>query len=310
MHEYNCDSLKKLPVSDELMKKALAIPETANKPAAVPWYRQNRAVATAASVVLVTVIGFSLYFIFGNIKRSVAPVIGSVPVASAPSTAADESLPPTGEPSDSMTAAIDGTQKPSQPVTEPSSRFATDAAGRIAPSATTPTGAAESAPAVPQQSEATQKSHPTQRATEQPPIPTSAPKTEPDTLPPPQETEPADPDPTVEPWEPIAEPNTDLPEPIEPTDAALTFRETIRVSDPAYSGKIYCRIYDRDRGIVLGDPDRYAQSHRADYTVNGAMLTVVYRPSEHGITVPPGRYAIAFHNERGKLLIGGYYTVH
>ena len=327
MNEFNCNSLKNLPVPEKLIQKALAIPETAEKaPAVLPRYRRGRMTATAASIVLVTVLGISLYFLFGNIdppvEPSVTPARESVSDTAAPDETAKNTAPPlTVKPSDGVSSATDGTQKPSQPAVPPSAQTATDSAGRIvsapptgAPEIT-PTEARRSAPTkqpgTAQKQEPTQKPSPTRRATENPVTPTSQPITHPPTealLPtvePAIVTEPEWEQPS--PTEPAHEPQSAATQP--PVDTVLTFRSTIRVRDPQYSGKVYCRIYDRNARAALGDPDRFADSHRAEYTLNGNAMTAVYRPSEHGISVPPGSYAVSFYDESGDIFIGWYETV-
>ena len=128
MNKYNCDSLKNLPVPDELIEKALAIPETAEKaPVALPWYRRTRIIAAAASVVLVTALGVSAFFLFGNKKPSVKAFHEAVePTAfatDAPTAPVDD---PATEPTDSAKKASEPAVKPSETATE----TATEAARR------------------------------------------------------------------------------------------------------------------------------------------------------------------------------------
>lgn len=93
----------------------------------------------------------------------------------------------------------------------------------------------------------------------------------------------------------------------------LIFSAIVGSSDRRYSlfhGTAYCRIYDRTAQTVLGDPDPLADSHIADTYINGyRMLYLTYNPSQHGIDVPPGSYAIAFYNENGENIYTYYINV-
>lgn len=307
MKKVNFDSFKRIHASEELIGKALAIPENADKkPTSLPWYRNVRVVATAASVVLVATLGISLYFLFGN-KSSIA-VAPRVPqtaseIATNPPTDAD------GEPvTDGMTEA------PDDPKTTATDAYRASE-GSTQPSATPlptgdpapvlPDGTQAAAPTLPASTQgATVKPAPTQKATAKPASPTHAPTTVPSEPPiAPQTDDPWNHDPTnpPDPWEhPVTEPEYDP-----------VCRLSVRLS-AKYKGsfeRVYCRIYDRTAKTVLGDPDRYAASHQADVIVDDNDVIFIYVPSEHGIDMPPGSYAVAFHNENGVNLYTYYVEV-
>ena len=76
MKKANFDMLKNLPVPEDWIENALAIPERENKKKAVIQFRRNRSLIAAASLMLVSTLSFLLYLSFGfrtpvEIKRSV-----------------------------------------------------------------------------------------------------------------------------------------------------------------------------------------------------------------------------------------------
>ena len=77
MKKANFNTLKNLPVPEQWIEKALAIPETEEqKPVAVPFWKKPRFIATAASLVLVSALSVGLFLTIG----------GKSPVAVKPSS--------------------------------------------------------------------------------------------------------------------------------------------------------------------------------------------------------------------------------
>lgn len=367
MNEFNCNSLKNLPVPDALIQKALAIPESVEKaPAVLPWYRRTKVIAAAASFLLVVTLGFTAYFLFGNINKNVLPVAPKpgtavTPAASeAPTEHSASPINPTAPTENGTVAPTERGTVPPNTTTNPTEHGVIPTDASVArptenrtPAATSahepraergtqpsrdpasrPTSPSPTSPlsTTPRVIPATESPSRTPRATERPavtptrvptepphPQPTSAPHTQKPTTAPvvPQQdltVEPSDPPWEVstespKPWEKVTEPPTDASA-LRPTDAALTFRTQINTKNKLYHGTLYCRIYDRTAKKVLGDPDRFAASHRATCTAEGAYVHAAYCPSKHGITLPPGKYAIGFYNENGEFLINYYYTVY
>jgi hypothetical protein len=306
VNEYNCDSLKNLPVPEKLIEKAMAIPETAAKlPAALPWYRNNRLLATAASIMLAVTVGISVFLFFGSQKPPIEPVADPTETAFASSVPSES---PSGEP-DSV--------PPTEPVTSGVTEKATSAPTNGAADSTTPPSSTASEPS-PTSSASEHPQAPatvvaTQPASQKPSVQreTERPTTTPSATVPqkPTQIEPADETKAPEPWEYLP---TDMPTepPINtPTDASLTLRVNFGASNSLYHGTVYCRIYDRDKKIVLGDPDRFADSHKAHVNVVDGIVYASYCPEDHGITLAAGNYSIAFHNEEGKTFQYYYYTV-
>ncbi len=323
------DFAKYVEVPDQWIENALNIPNTAQqKPKVTPFPRR---IAVAASIVLVTVLGISVYFLFRNKSPiSVKPsnsVIASQTQSESETAGANaiestqyvsESIPSTQLATDSLgnvirisptipqsTVIINGTES----VTHSRSDSTDAQAGTEPPQLDPPF---ETTPDVPYRDE----THPTETRPDVPRPGSTEKPVESASSPTPTQAKPDPTDPPVltptfpEPCEPAStEEPTDKPEPPTEPDPVLTFRTEISAQTKIFHGVVYCRIYDRDRKIVLGDPDRYAASHLAEWTQKGNKIYIVYRPSEHGIEIPPGNYAISFHNEEGKLLISYYRTV-
>lgn len=298
MNEYNCNSLKSLPVPEKLIDKALQIPATTISP--IPWYRRVSVLATAASILLVMTIGVTLYFTFRNINPPVAPTKPLISATLTPTISLTEPTvqPPSEHRAEATAPTIIPSQKPSQQQIKPLSPTEIPATqSTISPQ------------------EATSPVLPTEPAASAPPSkPTAPPTDQPSIVPQDEPTEHIEPvvepmDPSEPPWiSPTEEPMepTDHPATL-PTDAVLTFRTNFGITDRKYHGAVYCRIYNRDTGVVLGDPNRYADSHKAECLVDSKIVYVSYRPSDHGITLSAGNYSIAFHNKEGKTF--NYYFI-
>ena len=322
MNKVNFNAFQNIHASEEQLARVLAIPETAEKaPAALPWYRQTKMIAAAASIVLVTVMGFTVYFLFGNKNPIPIAENPTVTVTDSPTEYASDGTQSSEMPTAPASSdGADGRQNASSAPTQPATQITTDSRGNIVIITTTTTtrttrdateasiGATEAPTNVPHQADSTDapRPTPTQKPVKNPTIaPTQRQTEKPSDSP---HYDPTDPSMEIEPTDEPLDPNvgsyTEAP-----TDAVLTFSTTVKITELPYRHKLYCRIYDRNKKIVLGDPDRYAESHRAEYTLSGNQLTVTYRPSEHGINVPPGEYAISFHDENGSLLMGYHTTV-
>ena len=67
MKKANFNTLQNLPIPENWLENALAIPETeSQKPAAVPFWRKPRFIAMAASLALVSALSIALFLSFGN----------------------------------------------------------------------------------------------------------------------------------------------------------------------------------------------------------------------------------------------------
>lgn len=310
MKKVNFDSFKRIHASEELIQKTLAISEeTEQKAVILPWYRRTNMIAAAAGIVLAAAIGLLSYYVF---RKNDLPV-KRAPMTDEAAETADPTIANKGTGSGDHPETADpsvGQNTTRDRFPQPETQIATDSNGKVIIIPVVPNRDAteRSSFAVPGTEPATKRSSPTNEnifvrpsegSREIAPTDPAEPSVEPLT----EETR------EPEPWEPIdpSELPGDMTE--AQTDATLTFRVSISAKLLPQSGRIYCRIYDRKRKIVLGNADRFHESHRASYTVSGTQLEITYCPSEHGITVPPGDYAIGFHDENGKLLIGYHQTV-
>lgn len=278
MNDLNFRSLENMQVPDELIERLLAIPETAErKPAVIPWYRRRAAVA-AASLVLVSVLSLTVYFLFGTKNHTSLPISPSSPVSSTVQETTD------GTPSETSQGSTDADENPSvirqiidsifRP-TEPQTATQPTAVRSTQPQATSakPVPAGETTP---------------QTATE---------KHEETPTEPPTET-PIEIEPTEEPPEPVAptEP-PDLPDPTDPPDLPDPTESpyTDIISDLVYIGEIpdgsviYCWLYNPYR---LCDDDAYTEMFYADVTpLDDGYAFLDYQPKAHGVTLPyKGRY--------------------
>ena len=275
MREYNCDSLQKLPVPDELTDKALAVPDMAEPVKALP---RRRVLIAAAGFVLAATVGLSVYFLARIIDSSPIPV---APISSATS-AASESLSPTGEaeltePTDAPSEAYVPTD-PARPSEQPTEHTEADPAQPAEPVPQPPMSDPTAVPTV----------SPTAGPT---PPPTDAPDITP-TDPPviiPSE-EPTDP---PEPWEDPTEPPTDLPR-----DVITSVGYMIPVSSYSGSGDIYCRLYN-SAGALMGSEDLFDDSHRVFYTTGSGYLMLSYPLSSVGVPLPADSYTLVFYDENG-----------
>ncbi len=315
MNEYNCNSLKNLPVPDALIEKALAIPETAEKaPAALPWYRQTKMIAAAASVVLVTAIGFTVYFFFGN--KSPIPVAEYSPVTASElqtesSSDGTQLIEAPTAPADSD--RTDGRQNASSVPTQPATQIIIDSRGRqivIPASSTAPSDASSPAttPAAtePRQVDPTDAPRPT--PTQKPVVtPTTAPG--PTTAPTPT-TDPATEKPTAE--EEWPDPPVELPTEIwnNPTESpwAISLTATIPYEIRSQQLPVYCKIL-RSNGTLVGDPDLFSNQHRASAYFNPKYDKAVYDPIGNGLPLTYGLYTYYFYDGSGEAFATGTFRL-
>ena len=111
MNEFNFDSLKNIPIPEELISRALEIPEN-TEPKAAPISMKRRLMATAGFV-LVFAVSIYAYFLFGNMNEPRVPVATSAP---SQTELSEPSVRPTGE-----QPAHDASEEPSVQPTSGSS---------------------------------------------------------------------------------------------------------------------------------------------------------------------------------------------
>lgn len=219
--------------------------------AVIPFYKKPQLLATAASIVLVTALGISLFFLFGN--KNTIP-IAPVSTVSDTETVSYTSLAPTAA-TEQSSVPTDGTSSPTKP--RDTAAPTQSAADNVTSAATAPT-APTSDSQTPTQHPAEAASHPTQRATEKPTKPTQKPVTptqKPTSAPTTQRA-------TILPTE---APVTEHPTESSPAVASEIDRIEIRVPMTAIeipqsedaSEHIYCRIFD-ENGQVFGVSKPYS----------------------------------------------------
>lgn len=291
MNKVNFDSFKRIHASEELIEKALAIPATAEKaPAVIPWYRQSRAFAAAASIVLVVLAGFSVYFLFGNKKPPVASVERAVDPTTAPS---ENVIVPTGEalteliPTESVEpTASTGQGKSSDRLTATeSTQTIVGGAPQVTvdqPEVVIPADESGTDPAPPDQNSMEQPADPSQPPVE-PPIRQSV--ITPTVMP----TYP------IEPQEPTEAPQpTSVPQKNDLAPVGLM----IPLSSYNGSEDIYCRLSNSE-GRVLGSPDLFDESHRVYFTTGSGYLLLSYPLNAVNEPIPAGNYTMIFYDADG-----------
>ena len=290
MNKVNFDSLKSIKAPREWVDKAAAVPDTfAKKQAFPPLYRY----VTAASVVLVSVIGLLAFLLFGNGTGS--PVVIRDDAAATESRSDETVIRESAETSAPATDAQDNTvnanaENPSQPAT----------GTQTTESALSPTSSA-----VPTSPRATEKTAPTESpaghphtATEETAVPDS-PSTDP-----PEPTEPQ-PKPAEQ---PTTQKSTD---PIDYPQSVISFFATFDASLIEECETIYC-IY-APHGTASGTYHTAAK-HKADYYITKTGLVCAYCDLQFGddielVSEEDTIYAYLFVNERGKVLARGTQAV-
>ena len=320
MNKYNCDLLKNLPVPEELIEKALMVPESAEKtPAVLPWYRRTRMIAAAASVVLVTTLGFSAFFLFRNKKPPVKATYEAVePTAFATDAPTEPDDDPATEPTDSVEKATEPVAKPSERATEAATRTssersvttvptvpgdisATNEDQTAAPEQPSPTSAARQKS--PKQSESTEKALPKpviQPNEVMPVIPTeqALETTVPTVIPTDASHDPS-------PWVFLLAPTGDSGDPT----ASTSVPSGSMFAPPIYahgspdgltgSGKVYCALYDVD-GELMGGGELLSPERLTTVIWNrGGNLWLKYVVPQ-GILPDSGTYEIRLYNEDGR----------
>lgn len=335
MKEFNFNTLRDLPVPEQWIENALAIPETEEqKPAAVPFWRMPRYIAMAATLVLVSALSIALFLSMGS-KPPVAVKPGSgadtteivwstdehgatvaTEVIVVPDGNTDQGgISPT-EPKSGLARLIKdifGIPDNTSPTTATGSgrgRINSDAKtdptekGRTNPTersgTTTKPGSTEGGKPSVTPTEAAYDPEPLNDPTESPaPRPTTAP-TEAQLMPP-----------TATPWFP--EDPTELcgddptQPPAQPTEPpsyprTISVRLNRNFSGVTEDSTVYVSVYDSD-GNRLGDSDPFASQHIAQISVGPIYVTVSYTPGD--ILPQDGSYRYEVYNDRGKTLATG-----
>lgn len=245
MNDLNFRSLENMQVPDELFERLLAIPETAErKPAVIPWYRRRAAVA-AASLVLVSVLSLTVYFLFRN---KTTPPVAVKPSSTEPAWATDaygETIAPDEDRAPDGSVYYDengnvippdkivyGTESPSSTIIAPTEKGKTAPTTKLNPNDPTsqPNATESGAPF----------SDPTEPSTE---VPWEKDPTE------------GDPEP-IAPTEPLEPP--DMPDPTSaPWDADSSIRVMLTADKVPSDGVVYCKFVSRVTGKVYGDYDDF-----------------------------------------------------
>lgn len=295
MRKVNFHTLDNLTVPPELIKKALAISESTEKPApAVPWYRNTRLLAAAASVVLVVMVGVSVILFFGDRRPPVKEVVSQNPTVSDKTIAAtDPAVLPNGtpatqsasEPSEVQSASELATQKASQAseheIAKPSESSATipaTEAVKIPPSEAAPTEPHTLAPP----ERMTTAPVPTERMTELPPVQPTAQPTSPDIQPP---TIPDD-----------GEPGGIVPG--APGGSAISFSVSKQLLTG--SGNAYCVLYETAGSRVDSEPILSAK-HEAIPSISYGYAYFNYTPPAEWNLIT-GMYNLEVYNEDGVII--------
>lgn len=278
MSKPDFDFSKYVEVPESWIENALNIPNTVNsQPKAFPVRR----IVAAASIVLVAVLGVSLYFLFGN--KSPIPVAPIKPTDSAQTMTETASVD-----TESVTLTermtTSATTPPSAPSTSAATQIATDSEGEIIV-ITTITTRTEHTP-----SDATPISPATTQA------PAVTPSEEPAVPPTQAATEisvPTAPTPT--------EPN------IRTLELNLRLSEMIATVAEDGDSTLYCCIYD-SAGNPIGDPDLYSRGHLLDIRPDGYQSQEViyhYSVDYDANTVPDGGFTYRIYLSSGTVLNKG-----
>lgn len=95
--------------------------------------------------------------------------------------------------------------------------------------------------------------------------------------------------------------------PIEQTVMCSTIIEKNKISE---NTDFYCRIYDCDDDIYLGDDDIFSSQHLAEiYGSSDSGVYVRYYPVKSGVITENGEYIVMFYDENGKNLKTFGFTV-
>lgn len=304
------DFSKYVGVPDAWIENALDIPNTVkDRPKVLPIRRY----ISAASIVLVVVLGITAYFLFGNksplhvAENQLSIATESASEHTATSTAATESS--AVQSTDATVNRQTATSSQTLPTT-PSTQNTTDSSGRTIITPTTPTDNVPPAPPSVTASETTEQQQsfftnkPDPTPTQKPssptaaPAPTSAPATQPPATP---TVDPGYDAPTELPWI-IENPS----EPGYGDQDALVLKAELPDRIRLNEKYVYCRIH-QSTGELIGDKDLYAWRHRV--TVNRNYKVVTYKPSEYGLRLAPGNYVYYFYESNGDVFADGSFTI-
>jgi hypothetical protein len=287
----NFHTLDNLTVPPELIEKALAISESTEKPApAVPWYRNTRLLAAAASVVLVVMVGVSVILFFGDRRPPVKEVVSHSPTvsdktiaATDPATLPSETPAPqsASAPSEALSEGESATQKASQAseheIAKPSESSATipvTEAVKIPPSEAAPTEPHTLAPP----ERMTTAPVPTERATEQMSVQPTTPDIQPPTIP------------------DDGEPGGIVPG--APGGSAISFSVSKQLLTG--SGNAYCVLYETAGSRVDSEPILSAK-HEAIPSISYGYAYFNYTPPAEWNLIT-GMYNLEVYNEDGVII--------
>ena len=292
---------------DELLENYHQI-EPSAIPAFIPAEQKNQRVTlypkrtvAAASVVLVAVLGVSIYFLIGN--KTPIPVAPKTPVSATEILSEVPSFPASPTESGTVPGTTAETQKPTLASAQPATQIATDSRGNIIITTVTTRIDSTAAPTT----------APTQSATQsatQKPQPTQAPSAKP--------TEAATPTHTSEPLTPSTEP---------PTETVLSDMQKLRFNVPSMGfpsadiednedDNLYCAVYDSG-GKLLGDSNLYSDSHLirtelipVSMSGGSSSRIIQYYEVEYDANQSPGnRFTYQVYVRNGTVLYEGTVTV-
>ena len=234
MKKVNFRTFENLSVSEELLQKALSIPENAKS--APVSYSRTKSLMTAAGFVLVFALSLFLFFLFGN--KNAIPIAPSSVQNPPYSTAADT---PTASQAENTEPSAPENSASSQPQTEIATELSTDAEGNIIVTVITRIITTEEDPTEGNHAEPGENSS-------RPAQSENTPQTE-------------KPDDTVS-TESASKPpetKTEVPMTVEPAIICIGIQlpDEIRLNEQY----VYCKIIDRN-GNILGSQDLYASDHR------------------------------------------------
>ena len=100
---------------------------------------------------------------------------------------------------------------------------------------------------------------------------------------------------------------------IEPTEAPIEDRvncSTIIEKSKLSTGNVYCRVYDCDDDVYLGDDDIFSSQHLAEiYGSTDSSYYIRYFPVKSGVITKNGEYIVMFYDSNGKNLKSFGFTV-
>lgn len=275
MNQVNFDALKHIKAPQDWIDKAAAIPETSQKRTAVPVYR----VVTAASIVLVSVIGLLVFLFFGKD----APV----PVRKAQSSSEPAAVSEAADVSSSAPATVNNGTIPSEQQETPTDEHGSAVLPMASTESRNSSVTEAAAHAAPSQHPSEKPPQPTQRntaPTQDVPPPTQAPEL----TAPPVPTNP----PATQPYSP-------------PGDTE--FYGMFKWYDPGTvvgganyveaEESLYCRIYDSS-GYLIGDGIWLSPQREATILsrFDDGTVYAYYNPTEKGLSITEGVYEYVFYD--------------